>query len=228
MLRKTALIFAIFAFLLLTQARPVSASNAYHNLYSYFSTILSLLRFTNNHSLPELTSSIFYIKNLATNGTDNLEEESESSTKVESEPTAPPTVAIIPTNYPTATPQPVLGETSVGSTAHMLNEINIYRKSQGLPEVRTDPHTCNFAKIRAQEISTSFSHEGFQNRMNTNSLPYPSYSEVTENIAMHSDYSAVVPMWIGSPGHEANLKKNTSFACIAQHGSYFAYEGWQP
>lgn len=110
----------------------------------------------------------------------------------------------------------------------IMNAINNYRKSSGLPSVSTDLYTCNFANTRAQEISSNFNHDGFTNRMNSKTLPYPSYSYVTENLAMSSDYKNAVNMWINSSVHVANLRADTPYACVGINGNYYAYESWKP
>jgi uncharacterized protein YkwD len=110
----------------------------------------------------------------------------------------------------------------------LIDKVNDYRRSQGLSEVKSDPNTCAFAKTRAEEIVDNFNHDGFTNRIDSHTLPYSDYSEVTENIAMTSDYTEVVDLWINSPGHAANMRKNTPFVCIEKSGNYYAYEGWRP
>jgi len=106
----------------------------------------------------------------------------------------------------------------------MMNQINDYRRSMGKSTLSTDPYTCNYANKRAREIASNFSHIGF----NTNSLPYPSYSRVVENISMSSDYKEVVPMWIGSSAHATNLQAEITYACVGWHNDYYAFEGWLP
>jgi uncharacterized protein YkwD len=109
-----------------------------------------------------------------------------------------------------------------------MAEINAYRVSRGLSEVKTDPYTCEFAKIRAKEISVSFNHNGFSQRIASGTLPYPGYSSIAENIAMNPDYKNVVDSWLDSSGHRANIEKDTPFVCVENEGNYYAYEGWKP
>ena len=103
-----------------------------------------------------------------------------------------------------------------------MNQINNYRQSQGKAPVQTDPYTCSYADKRARELASNFSHIGF----NTNSLPYPNYSRVVENISKASDYKEVVPMWIASPEHAANLRADITYACVGWYDDYYAFEGW--
>lgn len=138
-------------------------------------------------------------------------------------PTPSPTISVKLTV--TSTP------TSVQTTDaqfYIMSEINKYRLAKGLHTVKTDSYTCSFAKVRAKEISSGFNHDGFRDRINNKALPYPSYSMVTENLAMTSNYKNVVNMWINSSGHAANMQKDTPLVCVEQYGNYFAYEGWKP
>ncbi|MBI2599551.1 CAP domain-containing protein [Candidatus Daviesbacteria bacterium] len=142
-------------------------------------------------------------------------------------PTVSPTPIATPTPTPTATPTP----TPVPTTDHisyMMSAINSFRASRGMSAVSMESYTCGFAAVRAAEITSSFSHDGFYNRVNSGTLPYPSYSLVVENLAHVYNYQDVVNMWINSPTHQANLLANTPYACVAENGNYYAYEGWKP
>lgn len=167
--------------------------------------------------------------------------------------TSPTTAMPIPTLTPTVipgslfspTPAPEVTQTSllkptvsaIENTSattnksvddYLLDKVNEYRASQGLPLVSSNSQTCNFASLRAWEISLSFNHDGFRQRLDNNTLPYPSYSVVTENIAMNFDYTKVVEKWILSKGHAENMRQDTPFVCIRSQGDYYAYVGWKP
>lgn len=122
-------------------------------------------------------------------------------------------------------PKPVL---VFSKEDHIINEINSYRISKGLQSTKKEQFTCEFAKIRSIEISQSFSHDGFTNRINNKSLPYPSYSLITENMANNGDYKNVVSAWINSPSHVANIEKDTLYACVGNSGNFYVYESWRP
>jgi|Napbiome12C3dose_1001474.scaffolds.fasta_scaffold00077_7 uncharacterized protein YkwD len=107
----------------------------------------------------------------------------------------------------------------------LLARINQFRQSKGLAALSSDQLVCSFARLRAQEISTDFSHNGFYNRIKTKTLPYPAYTLVTENLARVPGTQDVVNMWINSPSHQANLLKNTRFGCVESYGNFYAYEG---
>ena len=109
-----------------------------------------------------------------------------------------------------------------------MNQINDFRSSKGLSPLSTDGYTCAFATLRAGEITGSFNHDGFTSRINSGSLPYPSYSNVAENIAMNSDQNAVVQGWIDSPGHNENMSKDVPYGCVGNSGNYFVFEAWRP
>lgn len=159
-------------------------------------------------------------------------------------PTSLPKPTLKLTQIPTPTTKPLLVATSIPTPTvsvvsamvvetpaapnSFMKQINDYRASNGLSAVSTNSETCSFASIRAGEIASDFSHSGFTSRINNKSLPYPFYHEVAENIAMNSDPSQIVAMWINSPGHAENMRKDTPFVCVAQSGNYFAYEGWHP
>lgn len=109
-----------------------------------------------------------------------------------------------------------------------LSAINLYRNGKGLPSLSSEPHTCSFAYQRAQEVASSFSHAGFEQRMASNTFEYPSYSRVVENIALAPPGLDPVFMWIGSETHEENLRAGVQYGCIGQYGNYIVFEGWSP
>jgi uncharacterized protein YkwD len=132
---------------------------------------------------------------------------------------------------PAATPSPVptvLADPGNSVKSYIMSEINTYRRSLGLYEFQTDSHTCSFAKTRAAEISTSFDHSGFSSRRANNTLPYPTFSKVTENIARTGNYQQVADMWINSAPHAQNLRNDTPYACVESYVNFYAFEGWKP
>lgn len=110
---------------------------------------------------------------------------------------------------------------------YIMGEINAYRHSLGLSSVQMNDVICNFAKVRAQEISVDFSHKGYEDRVANHTLPY-TYSISTENLAKTNDYTRVVTLWKNSPGHAENMRKDTPFVCVEEVGDYYAYEGMKP
>lgn len=129
---------------------------------------------------------------------------------------------------PTLTPTPIKSGPTSSLRDILMAEINSFRKLKSLNPVSTDSYTCNFANIRAKEISTDFNHNGFNNRINNHTLPYPSYHYIVENLAQTSNFSSVVNMWINSSGHAQNLLADVIYGCVGNFGNFFAYEGWKP
>ncbi len=140
-------------------------------------------------------------------------------------PKPSPVLKSSPTSKPTVTPTPIQNTADVKT--YIMGEINKYRLTQGLSEVKTDKYTCEFAATRAKEVASNFSHDGFQSRIDNKTLPYPSYHYITENIAMNSNYKNVVQAWINSSGHAKNMRADTPFVCVEKYGNYYAYEGWR-
>lgn len=145
-----------------------------------------------------------------------------------------PTLAPSPTYTPTPSIKKAvrrftaLTRGTTNPSDYILGKINEYRISRGLSPVTANTETCSFAKTRAEEISHSFTHDGFTDRISNNNLPYPSYHDITENIAYNTNYGDVVNTWIASPGHEENIRKNTPFICVGKYGNYYVMEGWRP
>jgi uncharacterized protein YkwD len=109
-----------------------------------------------------------------------------------------------------------------------MTEINKYRALRGLGAVQTSSETCSFAKLRAEEISKNFNHDGFNHQVDTKTLPYSHWSKVSENLATTPNYKEVVTLWENSPAHANNMREATPFVCVEQYGNYFAYEGIKP
>lgn len=165
--------------------------------------------------------------------------------------TATPIPSPTPTSTPTPSPtiKPILTPTSVTSesqdnsktnalvesgssdvgdvSSFLLGQVNEYRKQNGLGSVVSDQYTCQFASTRALEVSSNFSHDGFNSRISSNTLPYSDYSYVNENIAQNSDITRVVASWIASPPHAENMRQNIQYACIRNAGEYYVFEGWR-
>lgn len=131
-------------------------------------------------------------------------------------------------SMPTPKVQPETGVLLTEEQKYIIQKINNYRTQNGLSNVIPDKYTCDFAKVRAWEISGEFNHEGFRKRTDSHSLPYPGYALVTENLASSADYKKVVTLWIGSAGHAQNMRKNTPYVCVAKYGHFYAYEGRKP
>lgn len=149
-------------------------------------------------------------------------------------PTALPSVtrspSLTPTRKPTAVPKPTAAAPAAMDSVQtaLLNAVNAYRKNLGLSAVQADSRSCSFAMTRAKEIAADFSHAGFDSRISNHTLPYPSYTLVSENLAMNSNPDNVVSQWANSAPHAANMQRDTPYVCVGHSGNYYAYEGWKP
>jgi uncharacterized protein YkwD len=115
------------------------------------------------------------------------------------------------------------------SGSPIINEINRYRASKGLAPVQMSAETCAFARTRAQEVvDPHFDHNGFNQRVSNKTIPYKVWSTVTENIAMTSNPAELVTLWINSPPHAENMRRDTPYVCVQKFGNYYAYEGMRP
>lgn len=138
----------------------------------------------------------------------------------------PQTLGARTTVMPTAMVAPLPQQTS---NSPIINDINRYRASKGLAPVQTSKETCAFAQIRAKEIvDPHFDHNGFNQRVSAKTLPYAVWSTATENIAMTSKPTEVVTLWINSPPHAENMRRDTPYVCVQKYGNYYAYEGMRP
>lgn len=106
-----------------------------------------------------------------------------------------PTLTPTPTSVPNPIPiSPIISPHEEQKTSSdeainfIMDAINNFRLSKGLSKISPNELTCNFAQIRAKEISVNFSHVGFDERAQNNSLPYSSYSKITENLAENTNY----------------------------------------
>lgn len=230
----TALCLSLCLFLLIAQIQPVEAQSRKQNA-GYLQIIKSLV-ITKNvrivstdikgqkiQYLPKATPTIFTAPTPIPTGI----KMAIAPTKKVTLPTQTNTATAMQQNETKVTPTQAAPPPS-DSMSFIMVEINKYRASKGLGSVQTNTETCNFAATRAAEIVTNFSHDGFQDRIDNKTLPYASWSGITENIAMTSQYTQVVDMWIKSTGHAANMRADTPFVCVRQSGNYYAYEGMKP
>ena len=135
-----------------------------------------------------------------------------------------PVPSVTPTPHPQTSETPNQNPNVVG----LLNQVNQYRVQNGLRTVIENDTVCAFARVRVAEVRQNFDHNGFEDRIKSGTLPYPGYARVTENLAKTSEPENVVPMWINSPGHAANMREDTPYVCIVASGEYYVYEGWKP
>ena len=88
-----------------------------------------------------------------------------------------------------------------------------YREKNKLPEIKIDSRLCQFAKIRAKEISTDWSHNGFYNRH----VFYwcEDCYQMGENLSRgFTNESQIFQAWLNSKTHKENLDNNFNVGCI--------------
>jgi uncharacterized protein YkwD len=96
------------------------------------------------------------------------------------------------------------------------NQINNYRRSQGLPALTWNEAIATQARTHSQNMankSVPFGHSGFQARVVATKIPYSSAAEnVAYNMGYTSPATQAVQGWLKSPGHLANIKGNFNLA----------------
>ncbi len=86
-----------------------------------------------------------------------------------------------------------------------VKELNEYRRSQGLPEVKLDKDLCKACQEHNKNDmpgdATDINHDGFEQRMQK-------YGVNAENVAGgQRSAKDVLKSWQDSPGHDENLRK---------------------
>jgi uncharacterized protein YkwD len=95
----------------------------------------------------------------------------------------------------------------------VLVRVNRYRKSEGLPELRSDARIAEIARGHSREMAvgrTGFGHGGFKGRTQAVASRVP-YKRVAENVSRHSRDPSKVPAvaverWVASRGHRRNIE----------------------
>ena len=92
------------------------------------------------------------------------------------------------------------------------NAQNEYRRDHSLNTLTIDSALCTVASQRAKEISTNFSHDGFEAAIDRNGI---NRSGVGENIASGplSGVHFVQWAWDRSPGHRENMLRDWAVGC---------------
>lgn len=132
-------------------------------------------------------------------------------------PTKNPTVRLTvkPTNNPTTSQ--VKGESTI------FNLVQEYRFKQGLPTMTIDPLLCKYASIRAEEIKTDWSHNGFLNKVSPQIYRESKYRKLGENLA--KDFNSDRDMfqgWLNSPLHRENIDYPYTKTCLVCSSHYCA------
>ena len=109
--------------------------------------------------------------------------------------------------------------TTVGELNSAQNE---YRRDQGLNTLGIDAALCTVASQRAKDISTNFSHDGFEAAIDRNGV---NRSAIGENIASGplSGVHFVQWAWDRSPGHRENMLRDWSVGCGGVYGKFAVF-----
>lgn len=108
-------------------------------------------------------------------------------------------------------------------------QINQYRRSQGLPPLTLDPFLSDIARAHSQTMTRAgLSHDGFQGRVDTTRQRLQ-VSAFAENVAYNQGYddpvTQAVQGWIKSPGHQKNMVGNYDRAglgiAVTSEGAYY-------
>jgi hypothetical protein len=83
----------------------------------------------------------------------------------------------------------------------IIRLVNVERENAGLPALAVDERVMEYAQVRAQEISESYSHT----RPNGLEKPYDEIGPMGENIGGGITPDVVMKAWMKSPGHRANI-----------------------
>lgn len=106
------------------------------------------------------------------------------------------------------------------SKEKLWNEVNDWRREQGLSEYVENDSLCRYASIRLYQIQKENNHNYFLKEVRSY---FPS-GEISENLANDFDNeSEILESWLNSPSHRENLKKNYIYSCIATDGHYVVH-----
>lgn len=90
--------------------------------------------------------------------------------------------------------------------AQVVDEVNAERAKYGLPPVTVSAELTEAARVRAQELTESFSHT----RPDGSSWSTVSSAAFAENIARgHNSASRVMAAWLTSSGHRRNILRGS-------------------
>jgi hypothetical protein len=79
---------------------------------------------------------------------------------------------------------------------------------------------CRYAKTRLDQLKTDYSHRLFLKEVRN----YFPTEDVAENISEgYLNEKMILNAWLSSASHEANLKKDYTYSCIATDGNYVVH-----
>lgn len=92
----------------------------------------------------------------------------------------------------------------------VVDEVNAYRVSIGLPELIVDDKIVEQARNHSKNMAENmvpFSHDGFHERIDNLRIAFPCLRSSGENISFGYDNAkAVVTAWLQSEGHKDNIE----------------------
>lgn len=108
------------------------------------------------------------------------------------------------------------------NTDGLLILINNYRKENNLPEIKINQKLCEFANIRAKEISTDFSHRDFLSKGRPiYSLYCPDCVQMGENLTRSFlDNQSLFNSWLNSKTHKENLDSPYNIGCLGVYKDF--------
>lgn len=97
----------------------------------------------------------------------------------------------------------------------LWDHIQMWRRSQGLPEYIEDSFLCSIADKRIQEIQTNFSHDKFYEKIDCEQS-----CKLGENInSGYSKAQSALNGWLNSPLHRAALESTEyTHSCVRSMG----------
>lgn len=99
-----------------------------------------------------------------------------------------------------------------------LNMINQYRNLNGVAPLVQNDYLCGLAATRIFDITKNFNHDGFKTMVCRNC------TFISENLAENfPNNKNLLNAWIDSPGHNANLLRPVTDACVVSNNGYHVF-----
>jgi uncharacterized protein YkwD len=94
--------------------------------------------------------------------------------------------------------------------AKVLQAVNEYRASKGLPELRVNAKLVEEARKHSRAMAAGkaeFGHDGFEKRLEVAAIPFSKAAEnVGQNQGFQDPAARAVADWLSSKGHRANIE----------------------
>ena len=93
--------------------------------------------------------------------------------------------------------------------------VNDWKEKESGYRYTSDERLCEQASIRANQIKSDWSHNGFDE------VPFFDFKTVGENLAAESNSNNdILTLWLTSPTHKENLDENFTHSCIRCEDNY--------